>query len=197
MSKSLHAPGQNESDLRTIEKRKRRYATVYDAVAGRVGVNGFLTREQLKSARYVPQAPEEVLLRSINAPLRIPDSFYTAAEKFEPGEQLPESDLLKAVHAYASDFYSLATHDRGKYDFKSLDETAMIAMGLLLEEAAREMLEENGDMALVQAGGLENDTPETKITNHQIKGKVEPPSTPKYASEESEEDEESPRKKRR
>jgi UAF complex subunit Rrn10 len=177
--------------------RKRRCATLYDAVAGKVGVNGFLTREQRDSARYIPQAPEEVLLRSINAPDIIPYDFYAAADLLQPGD-LPESGLLKAVHIYASDFYSLATHDHGKHDFKSLDETALIAMGFLLEEAAREMLGETGDMALVEAEGMEDGLPETKLTNYQVKGKVKPPPTPQYGSEESGEDEEeSPKKKRK
>ena len=181
----------------TRDGKKRRNVTLYDAVAGKVGVNGFLTREQFESSRYIPQAPEEVLLRSINAPASIPDNFYNAEDRLKPDDALPESDLLKAIHSYSSDFYDLATHDHGKYDFKSLDETALIAMGVLMEEAVREMLGENGDMALVEAEALEHGLPETKQTTHQIKGKVEPPLTPQFASEESSEDEESPKKKRK
>ena len=192
----IRPPSENQTGLRALGIKRRRFATLYDAVAGKVGINGFLTREQLESSRYIPQAPEEVLLRGINAPQRMSDNFYNAEEKLRVGDRLPESDLLKAIHSYTSDFYSLVTRDRGKYDFKSLDESALIAMGILMEEATREALGENGDMVLVEPEGLK-DGLETKLTKHQIKGKVQPPPTPQYASEESEEDEESPKKKRK
>lgn len=59
--------------------------------------------------------------------------------------------MLKAIHAYASDFYASATGDRGKNDWRSLDETALLALGILLEEAASEGVGENGDLAFVGA----------------------------------------------
>lgn len=37
-----------------------------------------------------------------------------------------------------------------------MDETALIAMGILLEEAAKESLGETGDMALVEGEEIEN-----------------------------------------
>ena len=193
----VHPSKQNDAVSNTLGNKRRRYATLYDAVAGKVGVNRFLTQEQLDSSRYIPQAPEEVLLRSINAPQSIPDNFYNAEDRIRPGEALPESDLLEALHKYASAFYRLATHDHGKHDFKSLDATALLAMGILMEEAAREILGENGDMALVEPEELEDGLAETRRTKRQIKGTVQPPPTPHYASEASEDDEESPMKKRK
>ena len=67
----------------------------------------------------------------------------------------------------------MATTNKGQHDFRSLDETALLAMGILLEEAVREMLGETGDMALVEPEGLEQGLPESKITKHQIEGRVE------------------------
>jgi hypothetical protein len=67
--------------------------------------------------------------------------------------------LLKTIHAYASDFYANATSNGGKSDWKSLDETALLAMGILLEEAAVEALGKTGDLALVEAAADDDDRP--------------------------------------
>ena len=66
------------------------------------------------------------------------------------GRRLPDSDLLKAIHTYASDYYSRATADGGRGDFHSMDETALLAMAILLEESAKESLGDTGDLAFVE-----------------------------------------------
>lgn len=58
--------------------------------------------------------------------------------------------MLKAIHAYASDFYGRATAHHGVVDFESLDETALLGLGILLEEMAGEVLGETGDLAFVE-----------------------------------------------
>lgn len=87
---------------------------------------------------------------------------------------LPSSELLEAVHAYTSDFYGAlgrsASSSRRKeragkkksrrddddesagsrWDFGSMDETALLAFGILLEESVREALGEEGDMVFVE-----------------------------------------------
>ena len=96
---------------------------------------------------------------------------------------LPDSDLLKAIHSYASDFYAAAAaaatttttiqkssseiyrlHHRKKKeeekkksqrdvsygDYQTLDETALIALGILLDETAAEILGDNGDLVFVE-----------------------------------------------
>ena len=70
-------------------------------------------------------------------------------------QTLPDSDLLKAIHAYASDFYSRATTNGGLLDFESLDETALLGLGILLEEMAEHVLGDTGDLAFVE--GEDND----------------------------------------
>ena len=136
---------------------RRKQATLYDAVAGRVGYEGFLGEDaptkyrDTVSRSNIPIPPEEVLFRRKGAPLRYEeDDMYPADRYLGPQQRLPDSDLLKTVHAYASDFYANATPDGGKRDFKSLDETALLAMGILLEEAAAEALGKTGDLALVK-----------------------------------------------
>ena len=98
----------------------------------------------------LPVPPEEVLFRRLGAPERdIHDDFYWADKHLAEKQTLPESDLLKAVHAYAADFYE-AMGEKGEVNFRSMDETALLAIGLLLEEAAEEVLGETGDMVFVE-----------------------------------------------
>ena len=63
---------------------------------------------------------------------------------------LPDSDLLKAVHVYASDYYHRALGAQGEVSFESMEETALLAVGILLEEAAEDILGERGDLVLVE-----------------------------------------------
>lgn len=90
-----------------------------------------------------------------------PSSFFPAAF-FPPaglpdGTLLPASDMLQAIHAYASDYYARATRARGRAgDWYSMDETALLALGVLLEEACLLSLGETGDLALVE-GGADDD----------------------------------------
>lgn len=136
---------------------RRKQASLYDAVAGRVGYEGFLgeaapsrTRDTITQS-HVAVPPEEVLFRRKGAPTRYEeDDIYQADRHLGPHQRLPDSELLKTIHTYASDFYTRATPDGGKADFQSLDETALLAMGILLEEAAADALGKTGDLALVE-----------------------------------------------
>lgn len=179
-------------------KRKRRTASVYDVVAARVGLNGFLTPEQQISNTVRPLAPEDVLVRGAST-TDASKALNKAEQRLEDLDiDLPDSDLLKAVHAYAAVFYDKATLDRGKYDLRSLDGSALIAVGCLLEESARQLLGENGDMVLVEPRGLETGLPETRLSRHQVIGKVKPPPTPEPESDASStEAENEPAKKHR
>ncbi|GAB7359301.1 hypothetical protein MBLNU230_g5953t1 [Neophaeotheca triangularis] len=144
---------ENQADV----ERLRKQATVYDAVAGRVGYEGFLgvpesaaTRDtSTTSLAAVP--PEEVLFRRKDAPVRFAeDDIYAADRHLKPKQKLPQSDLLKTVHAYVADFYSQSALPGHHHSLKSMDETALLAMGILLEEAASEALGETGDLAFVE-----------------------------------------------
>ena len=92
--------------------------------------------------------PDEVLFRRSGAPERFEESdIYQPPE---PKAQLPDSDLLKFIHRYASEFFAKATPDKGKKDFRSLDETALLALGILLEETAAQHLGETGHLAFIE-----------------------------------------------
>lgn len=154
-------------------KETYRWATLYDAVAGKLGPRGFLSNEELGSSSHLPSGPETYLLRRTNIPSDMLDRSYASVADAISSGKLPDSETLKAVHAYASDFYFSTTgKEKCKIDTRSLDETALIAVGILLEEAVREALGENGDMAFVEPEGLENGLGESKMTKHQIQGRV-------------------------
>ncbi|KEF52623.1 uncharacterized protein A1O9_11466 [Exophiala aquamarina CBS 119918] len=190
----------DDCDDPSTNKEMFRRATVYDAVAGKLGPNGFLSHEKVTSSQ-LPSGPEEYLLRRTNISSELLEKSYAAVEDAISSGKLPDSDMLKAVHAYASDFYSSALgQGKEKTNSQSLDETALIAVGILLEEAVREALGENGDMVFVEPDGLEQGLGESKMTKHQIKGRVKPSkpiSGPSASDEDSVVEEASPAKRRR
>lgn len=84
----------------------------------------------------------------------------------EGRDVLPSSDLLKAVHSYASHFYDALGADGRReahsvagrsISEKSMDETALLALGILLEEAGREVLGAKGDMVFTEEEALEGE----------------------------------------
>ncbi|KAK5173693.1 uncharacterized protein LTR77_002374 [Saxophila tyrrhenica] len=152
MAKSSSRPRKR----RNVEQAK---VTLYDAVAGRAGVEGFLTepkpskhRDTISQNAGAAVPPEDVLFRQKGAPVRYEeDDIYNADRHLDPSkQQLPDSDLLKALHRYASDCYARVAEDGGEKDWRTLDETALLALGILIEEAAREALGETGDLALLE-----------------------------------------------
>lgn len=159
------------------KKRQRRdKVSLYDAVAGRAGYEGFLTdlppskhRDTVSSTtKAVP--PEEVLFRRKDAPVRYEeDDVYFADRHLQPHQRLPDSGLLKALHAYVSDHYgTLSGNDPS--DFNSLDETALLALGILIEEAAKGALGENGHLALVEPAASESVVDEEESSGESVAG---------------------------
>lgn len=82
--------------------------------------------------------------------MRYEEADFYFASQLLPSGALPDSDLLKALHCYASDFYSRTTADGGKGDWRSMDETALLALGVLMEEVCRKTLGETGDMVFTE-----------------------------------------------
>ncbi|KAH6612636.1 hypothetical protein C7974DRAFT_285591, partial [Boeremia exigua] len=130
----------------------RRTASVYDAVAGRVTQAGLIGNvTDVKSSRQ-PLRPDEVLFKQANAPIRYEETdYYNAHARLPANQQLPSGDLLTAIHAYVSKLYSRTAEGDIQPAYKSMDETALIAFGILMEETAREVLGETGDFAFVEA----------------------------------------------
>ncbi|KAI9756603.1 MAG: autophagy protein 5 [Chaenotheca gracillima] len=140
--------------------KKRRIATVYDAVAGRVTARGFVPAQPIIASTRDTQGgfnvavpPEEVLFRRKGAPTRYEEEdVYFANERLDIDQELPDSDLLKAIHTYVTDFYArtATSEHEGLIDWRSMDETALLALGILLEESVDEELGETGDLVFVE-----------------------------------------------
>ncbi|RYP64922.1 hypothetical protein DL771_008554 [Monosporascus sp. 5C6A] len=169
-------------------KRRKREANVYDAVAGRV-TSTLPLDDDISDSDTAPTrhrrpargdqhrdptlAPEEVLFRRIGAPVRFAEKdIYHAHEALPHGgrDVLPDSDMVKAIHSYASHFYAALAarrrrsdsgsrdsqgcesrrEERGVDDEQTMDETALLAFGILLEEAGREILGTRGDLVFTE-----------------------------------------------
>lgn len=134
-------------------------------ILGRINAHGFLPLlpftsryRDTASSNFRPVRPEEVLFRRQNAPIRYEENdFYFAHESLPSDRPLPSSDLLEAIHAYSADYYDYATPDRGQDDYQSMDETALIAMGILMEEMAKESLGQTGDLVLVEGEEIQSE----------------------------------------
>lgn len=160
---------------------KRRLASVYDAVAGRIGANGFLSGEERQTGHVKPLTPDEVLFRRLDTPEEIFLDYYSANEKLGTQQgPLPDSELLKDVHEYVTDFYE--TMFGFDFNFRSLDESALLAIGVLLEETTKEALGENGDMVFAEPQSRHQGLPESKLTRYQVIGKVVPRAVQEYRS---------------
>ncbi len=149
---------------------KRRRTTLYDAVSGRVGKDGFIppTTQASKyrdtaSTSLKPLPPDEVLFQRKGAPVRYEEDDVYAADRHldsesNAGRRLPDSDLLKVIHAYVADFHEALSKaedgDGRRRDLRSFDETALFAMGILLEEEVREVVGKIGYRVLLGKGAV-------------------------------------------
>lgn len=186
MTTTREREGAARIDVTESVPEKRRLATVFDAVAGRIGANGFSSKGDHQFEHIKPSRPEDILLRRLGAPQEIPFDFYSADEKTAAQGLLPDSDLLKDVHEYVSNFYeSMSGAD---FDFRSLDESALLAIGILLEEMSKEALGENGDMVFSEPQSTDQGLPESRLTRYQVIGKVMPRVVQEYHSTSDEEE---------
>lgn len=112
------------------------------------------------SNKGAPLGPDEVLFRRRGAPERYAeyDIYYSHERDLPRGGRgvLPESDLLKAIHTYSSRYYGSQRRNNhqqgfGGVDERSMDESALLAFGILLEEASREVLGHRGDLVFAEA----------------------------------------------
>lgn len=140
----------------------KRRATVFDATAGRISQAGFIPEKpvplskhrEFVSAATAPARPDEVLFRQRNAPPRYAESdFYFAhAQLHETGRTLPPPELVKALHGYIAHHFERSGVAPRSSVWKSLDETGLLALAVLVEETARGVLGDTGDFAFVEPG---------------------------------------------
>lgn len=120
----------------------------------------FHRRRHRSTLRDPTLAPEEVLFQRAAAPARYAEKdIYNAHEHLPDGGRgvLPDSDMLKAIHNYSGHFYSALARSgshrkdvQRNVDGRSMDETALLAVGILLEEAGRNILGKRGDLVFTE-----------------------------------------------
>lgn len=123
--------------------------------------SGFLGPKAIEQERAKqPLRPDEVLFKAANAPTRFEETDYYYAHRNLPKDQkLPDGELLSALHVYISKLYSRTQEPGGQKAWKCMDETALIALGILLEESTKGILGETGDFALVEGARSEEEDP--------------------------------------
>jgi len=157
----------SKSSAKPATKKRRWVSTVYDSVASRVSYEGFIKpavvdeHGETKSRSGKAMPADEVLGQR----KRAPDEVYNVSQ----AEGLPESDLLVAVHQYASDYYHLT--GQGEINKRSLDESAMLAVGILLEETISGLLGETGHLALVDSSIFGHRGDQTSLTAVEVPDK--------------------------
>jgi hypothetical protein len=130
--------------------------SLVDSSEGRVTQSGLVGNITDNKSSKQPLRPDEVLFKQSNAPPRYEETdYYQAHTRLPAGQQLPSGDLLSAIHAYISKLYSRTGDEDDPETWKCMDETALIALGILLEETAREALGETGDFAFLEAADEE------------------------------------------
>lgn len=141
---------------------------------GRVGRHGFHKKNPAAS-KYRDTAstgertlaPEEVLIRRphhLNNKLK--GEPYFAHQRLPRKTRLPPSDMLAAIHAHAADFYKYGMQ-RWKAVYQSLDESALLAFGILAEELCKELMGPGGFRCLLDdPQATDNEDPDNPIPDH-------------------------------
>ncbi len=118
-------------------------------------------RAEYHTSRDSRLPPDHVLFSRKHAPERFAEKdIYYANDDLPEDTTLPQTGMLTAVHCYASNFYeALAlrqaprkTSKTRPIDEKSMDETALLAFGIILEEASRHALGRRGHLVLAEEG---------------------------------------------
>lgn len=109
-------------------------------------------------------APEEVLIRRphhLNNKMK--GEPYFAHEHLPRTMRMPPSDMLTAIHAYAADWYKYGMQIF-KPVYRSMDESALLAFGILAEELAKDKLGTVGHRVLLDdPEATDNEDPDNPI----------------------------------
>ena len=115
-------------------------------------------RAEYHTSRDLRLPPDHVLFSRKHAPERFAEKdIYYANDDLPDDTTLPQTGMLTAVHCYASNFYEAlalrqAPRNTRPIDEKSMDETALLAFGIILEEASRHALGKRGHLVLTERG---------------------------------------------
>lgn len=134
------------SSLKLEAKYNRRVKKVYDACAGRV-------RRQVQDKSYAVSGgvlretagPDDVLLENPKV------DFVPVVDH----PDLPNTELLTAIHYYASDYFKSSGLENL---LETFDGTALIAIAVILEEKISDLLGPNGHLYFAQQKGYSEDS---------------------------------------
>ncbi|KAK6511024.1 hypothetical protein TWF506_010108 [Arthrobotrys conoides] len=108
-----------------------------------------ISHRSLSERHSKPASADELLFHNpLNPDFVLPDSVKSILEDEKIIGDLPDSDLLKAVHRYVSEFFEAKGWDGVMA--RSMDESAMLAIGVILEEYCREMVGKDGGMVFAE-----------------------------------------------
>ncbi|EUC28246.1 hypothetical protein COCCADRAFT_41204 [Bipolaris zeicola 26-R-13] len=133
------------------KKPRKRRANVYDAVAGNVTQAGLIGHVTGPKAAKKCLRPDEVLFKRKNAPIRYEEDDYYPAHNRLSDQQLPRGELLTSIHAYITHMYAQVDARGRSIRWRHLDETVLLALGILVEETARSVIGKTGDLAFTEA----------------------------------------------
>ncbi|KAK6530053.1 hypothetical protein TWF694_003427 [Orbilia ellipsospora] len=123
-------------------------SNVYAASSSLLTIEG----RPLSPSHSKPASADEILFHNPKDPnFTLPESVDKILRDENVTASLPDSDLLKAIHAYAADFYAAKGWDT--VTGRCMDESALLAMGVLLEEWCKEMIGKDGDMVFLEREG--------------------------------------------
>ncbi|KAK6497878.1 hypothetical protein TWF481_012277 [Arthrobotrys musiformis] len=140
-----------DEDEEEIEKKRGKpynfstKSNVYAASSSNVTISG----RRLDIRHSKPASADEILFHNPSNPsFVLPDSVKNILEDQKVTGNLPDSDLLKVVHRYVAEFFAAKGWD--EVMTRSMDESAMLAIGVILEEYCREMIGKDGDMVFAE-----------------------------------------------
>jgi hypothetical protein len=147
--------------------------------SGRISESGFISKNPVPNRKHKdvvstrgPLPPDEVIFQRREAPIRFAETDqYFSHRHLSSQLPLPDSDLLTAIHAYVAHYCSTMSSGDSYKAWRSMDETALLAMGILVEEAVRDALGGTGDLAFVE--GDINDGPSSRTNQVGASGRDE------------------------
>ncbi|KAF3934116.1 hypothetical protein ABW19_dt0209501 [Dactylella cylindrospora] len=157
-SSSFKGSNDSSKPVKPIYKRKRRNVrlepytkptiNVYSASSSLLTING----HPVSPTHKIPAAADEILFHVYKHPKwHMPDEVDMIMRDDNRTKEYPDSDLLKAVHAYTADFFRAKGWEA--VGTRMLDEEALVAVGLLLEEWCREAVGKQGDLVFLEKEG--------------------------------------------
>lgn len=145
---------------------QHRHTTVYDALEDRIKkhhATGFLYSDAADPIDERPKSrfaapPDHALAARLN--ISVDDVPFPDTRDALDGKTLPKTDVLNAIHGYTSNlFHARAPTEEGRENglMRCMDGSALLALGMFLEELADDLVGKQGHMMLAKTDCSEFD----------------------------------------